>query len=221
MEIPLRRAVIFDLDGTLCDSVPDIHRVTNVLLASLEAQPLPLGLVKTFIGNGIPKLVERVMKAANIAYTPARHADLSAEFVRIYAENPALKTICYPGVHAALDNLKSGGYALGVCTNKAYNITLQILKNLNLGEYFDVVIGGDSLPTHKPDPAMLHACVQALGADGVWYVGDSEIDAQTAEAAGIRFALFTEGYRKTPVDMITHDAHFSTFFDLPIARANQ
>lgn len=104
---------------------------------------------------------------------------------------------------------------MGVCTNKVHKITLQVLEGLGISDFFGSVIGGDSLPTHKPDPAMLFACIKELGATNVLYVGDSEIDAATAVAAKVPFLLFSEGYRKSPVESIPHDDVFPDFNDLP------
>jgi phosphoglycolate phosphatase len=209
------RAVIFDLDGTLCDSAPDLQASANVLLADLGKAPLPLDAVRGFIGNGVPKLVGRVMRASDIGFSPERHADLTRQFEKIYAANPVAGTVLYPGVRQVLDKLRSEGSALGVCTNKVHHITMQVLRGLDIDGYFGSVIGGDSLPTHKPDPAMMHACIGELGGGDVVYVGDSEVDAATALAARIPFALFSEGYRKSPVEDIPHDALFSDFSELP------
>jgi len=208
------RAVIFDLDGTLCDSAPDIHLTANAMLAQIGKNPLSLETICLFIGNGIPKLVERVMREVGIDFTTEKHAELSTIFEDIYTAAPAVKTCLYPGVRDALDLLKSRGYVLGVCTNKKHNITLRVLDGLQISDYFGAVVGGDSLPTHKPDPAMLHDCVRQLGGTEVWYVGDSEVDAETAVAAQIKFSLFTGGYRKSPVDEIPHQTRFTTFADL-------
>ena len=208
------RAIIFDLDGTLCDSAPDLRATSNALLRSMGYQPLSLDVIRGFIGNGVPKLVERVMKHSDIEFTTERHADLTATFEKLYAEKPVAHTVLYPGVLDALDLLKSRGYVMGVCTNKVHGITLQVLEGLKIDKYFGSVVGGDSLPTHKPDPAMMHHCIKELGANEVWYVGDSEVDAATAVAANIKFSLFTNGYRKSPVSEIPHDSRFSTFADL-------
>ena len=207
-------AVIFDLDGTLCDSAPDLRLTANMLLESLGHQPLSLEVIHSFIGNGVPTLVKRVMKYSGIEFTEQSHVEMTAAFEKLYGENPVAETALYPGVRDALELLKSRGYVMGVCTNKVHKITLQVLEGLKINQYFDAVVGGDSLPTHKPDPAMLHDCIKQLGSEDVWYVGDSEVDSETAVAAGVRFSLFTNGYRRSPVSEIEHTTNFSTFADL-------
>jgi phosphoglycolate phosphatase len=209
------RAVIFDLDGTLVDSAPDIHAAANALLRSMGYQPLSLPTVRSFIGNGIPKLVERVMRASDIPMEAARHAGLVARFEDLYGAHPASLTVPYPGVRDSLRRLAEGGAVLGVCTNKNEGLSRQVLDGVGLGDLFDVVVGGDTLPVRKPDPAPFFACAERLGAGACVYVGDSEVDAATAEAAHVRFGLFTEGYRKTAVALIRHDFAFSDFSRLP------
>lgn len=208
------KAVIFDLDGTLVDSAADIHAAANALLRSMGYQPMTPETIRGFVGNGVPKLVERVMREAGIEYTLERHAGLTATFERLYGEKPVAYSVLYPGVRDALEVLKQRGYVMGVCTNKVHAITVQVLEGLRIDGYFDVVIGGDSLPVHKPDPAPLFACIEALGADQVVFVGDSEVDGATAEAAKVPFALYTNGYRKKPVAEIPHTANFTNFADL-------
>lgn len=209
------RAVIFDLDGTLCDSAPDLHASANTMLATMDLEALPLKLVRDFIGNGVPKLVERVMLASDIQFSPGRHAELTKVFEEIYAANPIAKTQLYPGVLDVLVVLQADGCVMGVCTNKVQHISIRVLEGLKIDGYFGSVIGGDSLPTHKPDPAMMHACISELRAKNAIYVGDSEVDAATAVAAKLPFILFSEGYRKSPVCDIQHDARFQDFSSLP------
>lgn len=208
-------AVIFDLDGTLCDSAPDLHASANAMLAELGFESLPLKTIRSFVGNGIPKLVERVMREVGIPFDQDNHAALTKRFEAIYSANPADKTTLYPGVLTALEALKFQGVPVGVCTNKVQKISLQVLEALDIYDFFDSVIGGDSLPTRKPDPAMLFACIKELGASSAVYVGDSEVDSATAVEANIPFLLFSEGYRKSPIEMIPHNQVFADFHALP------
>jgi len=211
MEARAVKAVIFDLDGTLVDSAPDIHAAANFVLRAEGVPPIPIATLRSFVGNGIPKLVERVMRARDIAFTESRHIDLTAAFTRRYAEYPVEESRLYAGVRKALAALQQQGFALGVCTNKNHAISVQILEGLGIDQFFDAVIGGDSLAVRKPDPAPLRACADALAAKQVVFVGDSEVDASTAKATGYPFALFTEGYRKSPVRAIPHDVAFAGF----------
>ncbi len=204
-------AVIFDLDGTLVDSAPDIHAAANALLRAMGYQPVSFEILCSFVGNGIPKLVERLMRASHIELSEARQKSMTAKFVALYTAKPAVKTTLYPGVTQVLSGLKAQGYALGICTNKDRALALQVLDGMGISDFFSVVTGGDSLPVKKPDPAPLLDCARQLAARRVVYVGDSEIDAATAKAAATPFALFTEGYRKTPVATIPHDFAFSEF----------
>lgn len=207
-------SVIFDLDGTLIDSAPDIHDQANRVLAEQGFGPLPLPQVRSYIGKGVPHLIERLLQAVGEGPDSPRHAPMVASFTAGYVTAVGL-TRCYPGVTAALDDLQALGCILGICTNKPIVPTHAVLKHLNLDGCFPAVIGGDSLATRKPDPAPLFAAAAAMGGHPVLYVGDSETDAATAQNAGVPFLLFTEGYRNTPAKDLPHDALFSDFSELP------
>lgn len=206
-------SVIFDLDGTLVDSAPDIRAAINRLLAAEGRAPLDLATITAFIGNGLPKLVERVI--AHTGMEMAEHARLSAEALRIYEGTPSRLSRLYPGVAETLAALRGAGHRLGICTNKPHGPALKLLAEMGLGDCFEVVVGGDSTDRRKPDPLPLLTALRRLGGGPALYVGDSEIDAETAQRAGVAFALFTEGYRKRPVSEIVHDAAFSEFAALP------
>ncbi|MFN4154464.1 MAG: phosphoglycolate phosphatase [Paracoccaceae bacterium] len=205
--------VVFDLDGTLIDSAPDIHAAVARMLEGEGRAALDLATVTSFVGNGLPKLVERVV--GRVGLDMAHHPRLTKATLDHYNAASSDLTRPYPGVVAALEVLLGEGHAMAVCTNKPEAPARAILRDLGLERFFSVVIGGDSLAVTKPDPAPLHACIAALGGGPTIYVGDSEVDAATAQAARVPFALFTEGYRKTPVAELPHDAVFADFHGLP------
>lgn len=208
------KAIVFDLDGTLIESAPDIHDAANKFLAALSIAPLSIETIIGFIGNGVPKLVERVMKEVGIEHTDAKHTELVAAFSDHYAVNPATLSYLNKGALSALEALRAAGHKMAVCTNKPYALTLQVLKCLEIDGYFDAVIGGDSLEVKKPDPAPLFKAMEMLGQDACIYVGDSEVDAQTAQNAKQPFFLFTDGYRKASVEDLNAQAVFDDFAEL-------
>lgn len=203
---PAVRALVFDLDGTLIDSAPDIHAAANRLMSELQLPAFDLTTITSYIGNGIPKLVERCLAATGES---GRAIDLDhaiSRFKAFYAEEPAVRTRPYAGVEKALAAFAKAGCRMGVVTNKAEDLSRAALRDLGLDRYFDVVIGGDSLPSKKPDPTGLLQAIEGLGATRATalYVGDSEVDAETAANADVRFALFSSGYRKTPLEDLAH-----------------
>ena len=204
--------VVFDLDGTLIDSAPDIQGVANALLAEEGAAPLSLAETRAFIGSGAPVFVARMRQARGLP--ESAQARLLAEFVDRYDAAVDL-TRPYPGAVAALDALAAAGCAIGLCTNKPLRPCRAVLAHLGLLDRFATLVAGDSLPERKPDPAPLRAALEGLGAGPAIYVGDSEVDAACARRAGVPFLLFTEGYRKAPVQDLPHDAAFSDFAALP------
>lgn len=205
-------AVIFDLDGTLIDSAPDIQAIAGKVLALEGADPLTLEETRSFIGNGAGAFVSRMIDARGLADT--NHPRLLEAFVALYEDAVQLSRL-YDGVLDVLDGLTASGHALGLCTNKPIAATRSVLHHFGIDGYFGAVLGGDSLPDRKPHPAPLRHTASLLRASRTLYVGDSEVDAATAQAAAIPFALFTEGYRKTPVSDIPHTYAFSEFHDLP------
>ncbi|SEM73372.1 phosphoglycolate phosphatase [Loktanella fryxellensis] len=205
--------IVFDLDGTLIDSAPDIHAAVNRMLAGIGAAPLDMPTVVSFIGHGLPHLVGLVR--AHHGIDAGEQPRMLAAMMTQYAAHPVALTRPYPGVVAALTRLQAAGHPLGLCTNKPVAATHAILDALDLSRFFAAVIGGDSLPVRKPDPAPLHAAFAALPAARLVYVGDSEVDAQTSHAAQVPFALFTRGYRKSPVADLAHVVAFDDFADLP------
>jgi phosphoglycolate phosphatase len=206
--------IVFDLDGTLVDSAPDLHAAVNRMLAELGRPPLALKQVEGFIGNGVPKLVERCLDATG--GVDGLHADAVIRFRRHYDAAPAELTRPFADVVETARALRRAGCRLGICTNKPEAPARKLLALLGMDGLFDAVVGGDTLPSQKPDPAPLRRAFDGLGgaARRALYVGDSETDAETATNAGIPFALFTRGYRKSPVESFETVISFAEFRDL-------
>ncbi|GGB36254.1 phosphoglycolate phosphatase [Roseibium aquae] len=207
-----RPILIFDLDGTLIDSAPDIHAACARLLEGEGEQPLAFEVIRSFIGNGVPVLIDRIIAAT--ALDPARKDRYLAAFLEDYGAHATDLTFPYPGVIEALDAFRKDGFSLAVCTNKPEAPTLAILSALQLEGYFEGVVGGDTLADRKPDPAGLIHLRQRLGHGPVVFVGDSEVDAETALRAGVPFALFSQGYCKVPFSDLTFAGQFQHFADL-------
>ncbi|MCR9256733.1 MAG: phosphoglycolate phosphatase [Alphaproteobacteria bacterium] len=208
-------AIVFDLDGTLIDSAPDIHAASEKVLIDEGLTPLSFKLIKSFIGNGVPTLVERMIHACDLEMEPDRHARMIETFLAHYDAAPTAHSTMFPGLAETLTRLEDEGFLLGVCTNKPKAPSDKILADFDLDRFFRVVVGGDSLAERKPDPAPLQHAFAHLDADRRLYVGDSEVDAETAKRAAIPFALFTEGYRKVPIRDLPHQYAFNDFSRFP------
>ena len=203
------KAVIFDLDGTLIDSVGAIAAVGNAMLAELGLSEMTVQEARQYIGRGAPNFVKQALGARGLEMSGAH----LGRFQEIYAAKDGSGNPAFEGVEKTLDRLAAEGVAIGLCTNKPEAPTLAVLDHLGWRARFGSVVAGDTLSVRKPDPAPLRHCANALGVPlpELLYVGDSEVDAATAQAADVKFALFTEGYRKTELSEIPHDFAFSEY----------
>lgn len=202
--------VVFDLDGTLIDSAPDIQSVAAIVLGRHGKDDLTLEETRSFIGEGAAVFVSRMMAARGINETPQSHASLHQDFLAQY-EFAVDKAVFYPGALSALGVLKAAGHKLGLCTNKPELAARAVLRHMGMEQVFDAFMAGGMMDSRKPEPNMLLQAIDDLGGGPALYVGDSEIDAETASRAGVPFALYSEGYRKTPLDEIPRDWIFSDF----------
>jgi len=208
------QAIIFDLDGTLVDSAEDLRAALNVLFGDLGLRAIEAGEIKAMIGDGVLKLVERGLVAANA--DPARKDALLPRYLEIYQANPTTLTRCYPGVAETLKLLQQRDFRLAVVTNKPAAATKQILEALSLSAFFPVVIGGDSLPKRKPDPAQLIEAARQLGVgiDQTLMVGDNIHDVEAARAAGMRCIAVSYGYHHRPPAEFNADRVIDRFDEL-------
>ncbi len=200
------RAVVFDLDGTLIDSAPDLQAAANAMLAEIGRAPLPLETVISFIGKGTGVLVERCLDATGGAVDGF---DALAHFLDHYGREPVARTTFYPGVEELLKALETRGIPMAICTNKPEGPAREIARRLGLE--IEVIVGGDTLDVRKPDPAPLHLAVERLGVSRATaiYVGDSETDYRTACAAGVSFIYFDGGYQRGEIEDFRPDYRIS------------
>ncbi|EIM28790.1 phosphoglycolate phosphatase [Microvirga lotononidis] len=208
------KAIIFDLDGTLVDSASDLRDAVNTLLSQEGLRQLDLGEVKSMIGDGVAKLVERAVSATG--GDMSRVSELVARFLQAYEANASRQTEAYPGVADTLASLRALGLPLAVVTNKPYGPTIDILEALGLRIYFDAIIGGDTLPDRKPHPAPILAALSQLGVppEAALMIGDNYHDVQAARAAGVRAVAVTYGYSHKPHAELGADRLIDTMPDL-------
>jgi phosphoglycolate phosphatase len=189
--------ILIDLDGTLVDSVPDLAYCVDAMMERLDRPPHGEARVRNWVGNGVERLVRRSL-IGQLEGEPDE-ADFQRAypiFLELYRDNTSKRSQLFPGIRAGLDWLKAAGYPLGCVTNKAAQFTEPLLRDLEVRDYFEIVISGDTLPRSKPDPLpLLHAAAH-FGAEPAeaLMIGDSISDVKAARAAGFTIFCMSYGY---------------------------
>lgn len=200
-------AIVWDLDGTLVDSAPDLASALNAVLDKRGFAGHSLSTVRTMIGDGAAQLVERGFNATGIRLDAGQLDELVSLFMQEYVACATDLTRPYPLVVDVLEQIREMNVPMGVCTNKPEAISRQILDELGLSGYFSSVVGGDTTSTRKPDPQPLLTCIRELATEphASLMIGDSAVDVNAAHAAGVSIGLVPWGYRSAPVEELGAD----------------
>jgi phosphoglycolate phosphatase len=193
-------AVALDLDGTLVDTLPDLHEAAIRMLSDMERPAVPEATVKAYVGDGVDRLVKRLLTASSDGEPDAQLFErATANFRDHYATVLTRASRPFPGAINALEKLQSRRFKLACVTNKPARFTEPLLESLGLRKYFDLVLSGDSLPRKKPDPLPLQHAAQrfSIVPAGLLMIGDSRVDIETARAAGCPVFCVPYGYRGT------------------------
>lgn len=211
------RAVVFDLDGTLIDSAPDLARAINAVLSEDGRDNVSLAQVHRFIGDGARVLVKRAMAATGEVLTEDALDAVTTRFLDHYGSHVAVDTVLFPGAGETLDHLKAHGLKIGICTNKPQAATEAVLRHFGLDRWVDAIGGGDRFPVRKPDPGHLRGVLGdlAIPPTGTVMVGDNEHDMAVARAAGTGSVLVSWGYARLPLEQIDADRRIDRLYELP------
>jgi phosphoglycolate phosphatase len=211
--------IVFDLDGTLVDTAPDLVATLNLILRREGLPPVAYEAGRNMVGGGARVMLERGLAAEGRTVSEATLDRMARDFVEHYAAHIADHSRTFPGVEAALDLLSTGGCRLAVCTNKLEWLSVRLLDTLGLSRRFVAICGPDTFTVAKPDPRILQCTISKCNADGcpAVMVGDSATDIATARAAGIPVVAVDFGYTETPVSQLGPDRIVSRFADLPDA----
>jgi phosphoglycolate phosphatase len=210
---------VFDLDGTLADTAPDLVATLNVILGREGLPALPLAEARAMIGHGARAMLDQGLEAAGREITPGRLDELYHQFLAHYADNLCIDTRLFPGVLEALDSLEADGFRLAVCTNKIEAHSVKLLEALGIAHRFAAICGRDTFPHVKPDPRHLTLTITKAGGtpSNAVMVGDSRTDIVTAQAAGIPVIAVTFGYTDIPLHGLGPDRVIGHFDELPKA----
>jgi phosphoglycolate phosphatase len=211
--------VVFDLDGTLVDSAPDLVVTLNVIFARIGLPPVPYDAARNMVGGGARAMITRGLAAEGQALGPAEVDRLVSDFIDYYAAHIADHSRPFPGLDAALDELAARGCRFAVCTNKLEWLAVRLLDAFALSKRFVAVCGADTFGLRKPDPELLRRTLARFGGspDGAVMVGDSLNDIATARAAAIPVVAVDYGYTETPVGELGADRVISSLTELPPA----
>lgn len=213
--------IIFDLDGTLVDTAPDLIATLNALFEREGIAPVAFDEARRFIGGGARLLIERGLAAKGRAAPEADANRLYTDYVAAYEARIAELSRPFPGLEEALDALSAEGFQFAVCTNKLERLSIKLLDALGLAPRFQAICGQDTFGVQKPDPRILAATVEAAGGAlaSTLMVGDSGTDIAVARAARVPVIAVDFGYTATPVAELDPDHVISRFDELPSAVA--
>lgn len=212
------KVVVFDLDGTLLDTAPDLIAAVNFIAAEAGVAAVSEDDLRPVVSFGGREMLRTTLEPQGVACDDASLNRYFSHFVDYYSANISAKTKAFPGLLAVLDRLQSAGCALAVCTNKLEGLTHPLLKALDLHDRFAAITGRDSFPVCKPDPRHLLGTIARAGCDATAavMVGDSNTDLKTAKAAGVPFVGVSFGYTDVPMRDLGPDvliSHYDQFED--------
>ena len=213
--------IVFDLDGTLIDTAPDLIETLNVIFAREGVAALPYETARNLIGGGAKAMIERGIEADGRVFPAAKLELLFTDFIAHYSEHVADRSRPFPGLIDALDALAARGCRFAVCTNKLEKLSVLLLEQLKLADRFVAICGQDTFGVQKPDPEILRRTVAAAGGTmrNSIMIGDSITDIRTARAAGIPVVAVDFGYSERPVTEFGPDRTISHFTELPASIA--
>ena len=211
--------VVFDLDGTLVDSAPDLVATLNIVFARTGLPPVAYDAARNLVGGGARAMIVRGLKAEGRTLDVAEVDRLVSDFIDHYSVHIADRSRPFPGLEATLDALAARGCRFAVCTNKLEWLAVQLLDALALSERFAAICGGDTFGLQKPDPELLRRTIARAGGDADWavMVGDSITDIAAARGAGVPVVAVDYGYSQTPVTELGADRVVSALSALPNA----
>lgn len=208
--------IVFDLDGTLIDTAPDLTAALNHVLDGIGRSPLPASMVRGLVGHGARALVERGMASSGLQPTEAELQTLLDRFLEYYGDNIATLSRPFACVEMTLEHLRARQALLAVCTNKPAGLSNKLFAALGMSARFAVVLGGDSLPVRKPDPLHVIEAIRQAGGDPARavMVGDSAADINAARAAGVPSIAVSFGYTLASVYELGADLVIDRFDEL-------
>lgn len=209
--------VIFDLDGTLVDTAPDLTGALNFVLRAEGRAAVALGEVRHMVGLGGRRLIERGLEKSGGILPEVEIDRLLVSFLEFYSENLAVESRVFAGVAETLDEIAATGARMGICTNKPEGLSVRLIAEVGLARHFSVILGADSVARRKPDPGHLLETIARLGGDRAFsvMVGDSENDVATARAAGVPVIAVSFGYSMVAPEELGADAVIRDFRQLP------
>lgn len=216
-----RRTIVFDLDGTLIDTAPDLIAALNVVFEREGIAAVEYAEARLAIGGGVKAMIARALAAQGRDVPPARLEKMLKDFIARYSAHIADRSRPFPGLEDALDRLSGDGFGLAVCTNKLEALSGRLLRELGLAQRFAAICGQDTFGVQKPDPIVLRKTIAAAGGalETAIMVGDSATDVLTARAAGVPIIGVDFGYTERPIAEFQPDRVISTFAELPAAIA--
>jgi phosphoglycolate phosphatase len=211
--------VVFDLDGTLVDTAPDLIDALNVVLGREGLAAIPYAQARNLIGGGARRMLENGLKLKRRSFTATDVDRMFADFIAHYSAHIADRSRPFPGLEAALDRLAERGCRFAVCTNKLERLSRLLLEALGMTARFEAICGQDTFGRQKPDPEILRRTISAAGGrtDLAVMVGDSVTDIATARAAGLPVVAVDFGYSETPVRELGPDRTIGHFDELATA----
>jgi phosphoglycolate phosphatase len=211
--------IVFDLDGTLVDTAPDLIDTLNLILGQEGLPVVPFTTARNMIGGGAKTMIERALVAEGRTCSTKEIDHLYKAFIGHYAAHIADRSRPFPKLEATLDGLTAAGHRLAVCTNKLEWLSIRLLQTLRLAQHFAAICGQDTFGTQKPDPEIFRRTVQRAGGEPTRaiMIGDSKTDIATARAARVPVIAVDFGYSDVPIKTLDPDRIISSYADLPAA----